>query len=283
MELDTRVLWYGNQRIAYDVRGRGDCTVVLLPGMTLSRRMHDRLTGELTAAGFRVIRVEPTGFGDSDRPVGYWNYSMSIWARQVVALLDELGIERTVLMGTSAGANITLATAVHAPDRLMGIIVDSPVLERATPTCAAVAAVGLLLGTYAAPLTRTLLRPLAWVPRTYGSIPDLLLTTLCQEPRRCAEVLQGIIHGRIMPPPPVRREIPVKTLVIGERFDPLHVITDAREFADAVPDGRFLHAITIAELRLIPGRLAPAITDFITECWESASARPPNGFDDDVA
>jgi pimeloyl-ACP methyl ester carboxylesterase len=42
-------------------------------------------------------------------------YSMTVFGRQTIALLDHLGVERAVVGGTSLGANATLEAAVQPP------------------------------------------------------------------------------------------------------------------------------------------------------------------------
>ncbi|MFI9503984.1 alpha/beta fold hydrolase [Nocardia sp. NPDC052566] len=264
----------GHHRIAYDVRGNGDRTAVLIPGLLMPRRMHARLADALADSGFRVIAMEPLGFGESDRPAGDRHYSMPIYARQVVALLDELELDRTVLFGTSAGANIALATATYAPERLCGMVVESPVLERAMPTCAALAGPWLALATYGAPAARAISVAAQRIPRTRGSIPDLLLSWIGQDQRRSAEAVRGIVLGGVLVPRDVRRAIDTKALVIGHRFDPVHPIADDRALAAELVDGRFLRARSITELRRNPPRLAPAIAEFLAECWTSVPSSP---------
>ncbi|MEC3919369.1 alpha/beta fold hydrolase [Nocardia sp. CDC160] len=275
MEPPTRSLRVGAANITYDERGQGDRSVVLLPGLFMPRRMHERLADALAAKGLRVVSMEPLGFGEADRPEGYWHYTMAAYARQVIALLDALGLEQTVLLGTSAGANIALATAVRAPERIRGLVIESPVLEHAMPTCAACAVPGLLLGTYGAPLARGVAALAKRVPRTRGSIPDLLLTWVSYDPRRSAEALQGIISGGVLVPRDERRAIAARTLVIGHRFDPVHPRADDRGLAADVRRGRYLPARSIVELRRAPERLAPAIAGFIADCWGDPAAYPP--------
>ncbi|GAB0105457.1 alpha/beta fold hydrolase [Nocardia sp. JMUB6875] len=275
MEPPTRSLRVGTDRITYDERGQGDRAVVLVPGLFMPRRMHQRLADALAANGLRVVSMEPLGFGEADRPAGYWHYTMAAYARQVIALLDELGLERTVLLGTSAGANIALATAVRAPERVRGLVIESPVLEHAMPTCAALAVPGLLLGTYGAPIARGAGALARRVPRTRGSIPDLVLSWLAHDPRRSAEALQGIISGGVLVPRDERRTISARTLVIGHRFDPVHPIADDRGLAADVRRGRFVPARSILELRRAPERLVPAITGFIADCWDDPATNSP--------
>lgn len=270
----TQHLRIGESRLAYDIRGDGERSVVLIPGLFMPRRMHSRLADALAGRGMRVISMEPLGFGESDRPAGYWHYSMPIYARQVIALLDELGLAQSTLLGTSAGANIALATAVFAPERLRGLAVESPVLEQALPFCAAVTAPGLALGTRGAPVVRALGRVAERIPRERAGIPDLVLSWLAQDPRRSAEALQGIIFGGVLVPRDQRRAIEVPVLAVGHRFDPVHPLACVRSLAAEVRHGRLLRSRSILELRRAPERLTPAIARFLADCWIDPAAAP---------
>ena len=65
-----------------------------------------------------------------------WRYSMPEFAREVVALLDHLGVPDAVVLGTSLGANVTLEVADSAPERLRGMVIEMPVLDNALLGCA---------------------------------------------------------------------------------------------------------------------------------------------------
>jgi len=118
-------------RIAYSVHGEGPRVTVLLPGLLLSQRMQEPLAEALAARGERVVLMDPLGHGGSDRPRDMWRYSMTSFGRQVVALLDELEIERAVIGGTSLGANVALEVAAAAPERVRGMLLEMPVLDNA--------------------------------------------------------------------------------------------------------------------------------------------------------
>ena len=81
---------YEGHRIAYDSYGEGERVLVLVHGLLMNRRMFERLGPELAAGGTRVICVDLLGHGRSDRPEDLRLYSMPLFARQVVALLDHL-------------------------------------------------------------------------------------------------------------------------------------------------------------------------------------------------
>jgi len=60
------------------------------------------------------------------------------------------------------------------------------------------------------------------------------------------------------------------TLVIGDRRDPVHPLSDAGTLADELPNARLLEANSLVELRLTPDRLTAEIARFLDECWKPA-------------
>jgi pimeloyl-ACP methyl ester carboxylesterase len=80
---------------------------------------------------FRVIALDLPGFGDSDKPLGA-PYDARFFARAVLALLDELGLERAHLVGNSLGGRVALEVALHAPDRVdrLGLLAPSMAWRR---------------------------------------------------------------------------------------------------------------------------------------------------------
>ena len=92
-----------------------------------------------------MICVDLLGHGRSDQPDDLRLYSMPLFAEQVVALLDHLGLERAVVGGTSLGANVALELAVRHPERVEGLFIEMPVLDNALAAVAAIFA-PILLG-----------------------------------------------------------------------------------------------------------------------------------------
>src|SRR4051794_28344277 len=123
-------------RLAYTIYGDGPRTFVLVHGLLLSQKMHRPLARALAERGNRVVTLDLLGHGRSDRPRDMTRYSMPFFGQQMIALLDHLEVEEAVLGGTSLGANATLEAAVHAPDRVRGMIVEMPVLDNALLACA---------------------------------------------------------------------------------------------------------------------------------------------------
>src|SRR3954464_14238470 len=122
-------------QLAYTVYGDGPRTTVLLHGLLLSQKMHRPLARALAREGNRVVTLDLLGHGRSDRPRDMSRYSMPFFGQQMIALLDHLELDEAVLGGTSLGANATLEAAVHAPQRVRGMVVEMPVLDNALLGC----------------------------------------------------------------------------------------------------------------------------------------------------
>jgi pimeloyl-ACP methyl ester carboxylesterase len=261
----------------FDEYGVGDKPIVLLPGLLFSRRMHQPLAEELARRGHRVLCLDLLGHGDSDRPPEMVNYSMTLFAEQVIGLLDHLEIEQAVVGGTSLGANVTLETAALAPNRTKGLLVEMPVLDNALLACA-VAFTPLLVGlTFGAPAVRLLARAARAVPRGSWLLGDMLLDWASQDPKPSASVLQGLFSGRTAPPSAERSQLGMKALVIGHPRDPVHPFNDSDQLVRELPNARLVEANSILELRLTPERLTAEIVAFADECWEpeKPTAREP--------
>jgi pimeloyl-ACP methyl ester carboxylesterase len=114
--------------IAYDVQGSGPF-VVLISGSNLDRRMWDREAGWLSKA-YTVVRYDLRAHGQSESTVGGQAFSN---LGDLVAVLDELKIARTSIIGLSAGATIALDAAVNIPDRVDRIVLSGPGISGYVP------------------------------------------------------------------------------------------------------------------------------------------------------
>jgi pimeloyl-ACP methyl ester carboxylesterase len=70
--------------------------------------------------GYRVITPDLRGHGRSTNPNGQFTFAEV--ARDILALLDHLGIDRAKAIGMSAGANTLLHMATQQPGRLAAMI-----------------------------------------------------------------------------------------------------------------------------------------------------------------
>jgi pimeloyl-ACP methyl ester carboxylesterase len=77
----------------------------------------------LAAHGHRVVVYDRAGYGWSSRPpVADGNYSLASNARDLGALLDQLGIERAALVGWSYGGGIVQTFALAHPERVSRLV-----------------------------------------------------------------------------------------------------------------------------------------------------------------
>jgi pimeloyl-ACP methyl ester carboxylesterase len=115
---------HGEVEIAYLDEGDGEPTV-LVHGFASNKEVNWVAPGWVTAltrAGRRVIALDNRGHGQSSKLYDPAAYHSSIMARDVVALLDHLGIGCADAMGYSMGARITAYLAVNSPSRVRSVI-----------------------------------------------------------------------------------------------------------------------------------------------------------------
>ncbi len=271
--------FYDGHRLEYTEYGGGDRWVVLLHAQLMPRRMHQPLATHLAGAGAHVITLDLLGHGRSDRPEDPLDYSTTAFGEQVIALLDELAIERAVIGGTSLGANVSLEVASLAPERVRGIIAEMPVLDNALEA-GMIAFAPLLFVSRFLPLSISGLRVVTRaVPR--GVVPfwtGIMLDTLDQRPAPMAAAIHGVFFGRIAPSSRMRRRIEAPALVVGHPRDPVHPAADAAMLAEELPDSTFVEAQSILEWRRRPKRLSTITADFVARCFENEpSARRVQG------
>lgn len=101
--------------IAYDVAGHGPA-VVLLHSTVCDRRMWDPQVPALADAGYRVVRCDLRGFGQTPMPARPYSDAVD-----VVDLLDLLGIEQTAVVGSSGGGRVALEVAARRPRRVTAL------------------------------------------------------------------------------------------------------------------------------------------------------------------
>lgn len=109
----------------FDLLGPADAPVVILiHGLGLTRATWEGFLPELTKE-FRVLNYDLFGHGESahapDTP------SLSVFAQQIVELMDELSIQQAALVGFSLGGMINRRCAMDWPDRVTALaILNSP-------------------------------------------------------------------------------------------------------------------------------------------------------------
>ena len=116
-------------RLYYEDAGDG-VPVLCLSGLTRNARDFDYVAPHLD--GVRLIRMDYRGRGLSDH-ADPATYAVPVEAKDAVALLDHLGVDKAAVLGTSRGGLIALILGVIARDRLLGVAFNDvgPVVEPA--------------------------------------------------------------------------------------------------------------------------------------------------------
>ena len=104
-------------RLSFSDAGQGT-PVVLVHGFPLSGAIWSQQEAGLRTH-YRVIVPDLRGHGNSPAPPGI--YEMDRLARDVLALLDTLKIEKAVVIGHSMGGYVTLAAYKLAPERFLAL------------------------------------------------------------------------------------------------------------------------------------------------------------------
>jgi pimeloyl-ACP methyl ester carboxylesterase len=116
---DPAVLGRSKGGLAYEIAGSGDPIVLIHAGIA-DRRMWDPQWPAFAAVG-RVIRYDARGYGESLPPSGPWSHHADL-----LELMEELGVRRAHLVGTSMGAGIAVEAALARPRAVASLLLVAP-------------------------------------------------------------------------------------------------------------------------------------------------------------
>ena len=109
-------------KVYYESHGAGDPAIVFLHPWSTNRYIW---AGQLPifAQDHRCILVDHRGHGLSDKPES--GYALGEMAADVVAILDDAGIDKAVLVGNSIGGMAAMQVSLDAPERVIGNLILS--------------------------------------------------------------------------------------------------------------------------------------------------------------
>ncbi len=108
--------------IAYEVIGQGQPLVLQHGRLGSGRFWFDAGYVDALAPDRRLVIIDARGHGRSDKPSDAAAYRPEDMAGDVIAVLDELAVERADLFGYSMGGRIGFAAAAHAGNRINALI-----------------------------------------------------------------------------------------------------------------------------------------------------------------
>ena len=141
MTIDVqRIPSFDGTFLAVDVDGTGPA-VVLLHGFLIDGNLNWRANGfaaALVDAGYTAVVPDARGHGRSDRPHDPARYTGGALERDVLAILDHLGLDDIAIIGYSMGADTAARVATRRTVRCLvlggvgGDLSDPPDLDRSS-------------------------------------------------------------------------------------------------------------------------------------------------------
>jgi pimeloyl-ACP methyl ester carboxylesterase len=131
---DSRFVEVNGVTVHYKEMGQGEPAVILLHGFGASEFSWREVMEPLSTSG-RVIAYDRPAFGLTERPMeGNWTgtnpYSVQGNVELLDGLMDELGVEKAILVGNSAGGEVAAAYAIEHPERVQGLVLVDPAVGK---------------------------------------------------------------------------------------------------------------------------------------------------------
>ena len=99
-------------------------SVIAIHGLTRNSADFEAIAPLLAQSGRRVLAVDVRGRGLSDRAPDPMTYMPDVYARDVLALMEQAGIDKAVFVGTSMGGLITMALTTMRPKAVVAAILN---------------------------------------------------------------------------------------------------------------------------------------------------------------
>jgi len=190
---------------------------------------------------FRLLRYDSRGHGRSEAPAG--PYTIELLGRDVLALLDGLGLERVSFCGLSKGGMVGQWLGAHAGERLERLVLANTSACTGSPEVwdqriATVRAQGMA-AVVPALIDRWFTKPFQErAPDEVARIADMLRTTDPEGYAACCAAVRDMDQREAI------RGIRVPTLVIAGRHDLATPPDHARLIAERVPGARLVELDT---------------------------------------
>jgi pimeloyl-ACP methyl ester carboxylesterase len=227
----------------YEDAGTGT-PLLLIHGFPLSAAIWREQTAAL-AGKFRVITPDLRGFGSSGMPDGAC--TMNMYADDMIALLDHLGLERAAVCGMSMGGYVLLNLLERYPARVAGacFMVTKAAADDAEGRARRLLLADEVLQSGAA-VAATAFSKMLFAPETAANRPELVAEVLqIMMAAQPAGLASGLLAMRERTDYSNRMDIcTVPALVIGGEEDLAIPPEESRKLAAALPGSL---------LRMIPG------------------------------
>jgi len=117
--------------VSYNDEGKtGDPVLIFIHGFPFNKSMWNKQT-EALKENYRVIAYDVRGHGNSD--AGTEDFSIDLFAEDLLNLMDALKIDKAMLCGLSMGGYIALNAVENYPDRFDALILSDTTCTADTP------------------------------------------------------------------------------------------------------------------------------------------------------
>jgi pimeloyl-ACP methyl ester carboxylesterase len=107
----------------YREYGAGKDVVVCLPGLTRNSKDFHEIATHL-ATSYRVLCLDLRGRGQSDWDPDWRNYNPAVYINDIWSLVEQLGLDNFIMIGTSLGGILAMIMASQKPDRVRAVILN---------------------------------------------------------------------------------------------------------------------------------------------------------------
>ena len=246
--------------------------ILLLHGLTATRRNVVQGSNHLLRRGHRLIGYDARGHGESERAPHPDEYEYADLVRDLGFVLDQLGLERPVLAGSSMGAATAMAYVLERPERVTALIQITPAYN-GTPRAGhdqleawERLADGLERGGIDGFVAAAALEKLPERWREAAQLATRQRIGRNRDLQAVADAIRVVPRSRAFDGLELFDSLDVPTLVVATRdeADPLHPLAVAEEYAERLPRGE----LVVEDEGQTPlawqgARLSRAIGDFL--------------------
>jgi pimeloyl-ACP methyl ester carboxylesterase len=127
---DSRFLEVNGLKVHYKTTGQGEPALILLHGFAASTFSWHAVMVPLSH-NYQVVAFDRPAFGLTERPISWSGenpYSPEFQPKLTMGLIDQLGINKAILVGNSAGGAVAVLTALRYPERVQALILVDPAI-----------------------------------------------------------------------------------------------------------------------------------------------------------
>jgi pimeloyl-ACP methyl ester carboxylesterase len=129
-ERSRELVRYDDVRVEVIAEGAGPA-IVLLPSLARDSADYDDVAAGLASAGFRVLRPQPRGVGQSKGPMV--NISLHDFARDIAEVIKAQGGGKAVIVGHAYGNWVARMTATDYPTLVRGVVIAAAAAKQYDP------------------------------------------------------------------------------------------------------------------------------------------------------